>query len=307
MLKWLFWGGKMLISFDSYRVFYITAKNKSITAAAKELYVTQPSVTHCIQKLEEDLGCTLFIRGKRGVKLTSEGKMLYDHVAIACEEIWKAEKEINQLKDFEKGEIVLGASETTLHHFLFPHLKEYKKKYPSIKMKILNSSTPSMLNAIRENKLDCGVLVFSSEYLEEGIETKVLDAFDDIAIAGRQYRELMGKKISLNELVKYPIITMEKGTMSNLTLKRFFNQHNLELKADIELATTDLIVPTVANDLGIGFVPEPFAQEALKRNEIFKLDLIEEIPKRNICLVYKNDKPQPIAVKAFIDFIKEIV
>lgn len=297
----------MLISFDSYKVFYITAKNKSITAAAKELYVTQPSVTHCIQKLEEDLGCTLFIRGKKGVKLTSEGKALYEHVAIACEEIWKAEKEISQLKDFEKGEIVLGASETTLHHFLFPYLKEYKNKYPSIRMKILNSSTPSMLSAIRENKLDCGVLVFSSEYMEDGIEAKVLGDFEDIAIAGKQYKELMGKKVSLSELVNYPIITMEKGTMSNLTLKRFFDNHNLEFKADIELATTDLIVPTVVNDLGIGFVPKPFAEEALKRNEIFQLDLIEEMPKRNICLVYKKEKPQPIAVKAFIDFIKEVI
>ena len=142
----------MLVSFDLYKVFYITAKNESITAAAKELFVTQPTVTHCIQKLEEELGCVLFIRGKKGVKLTAEGTTLYKHVAVAYEHITQAEKEINELKMFKKGEIILGASETTLHHFLFPYLKKYKKKYPNIRLKIHNSSTPTMLEALRNNK-----------------------------------------------------------------------------------------------------------------------------------------------------------
>ena len=106
----------MQVSFDSYKVFYITAKNKSITMAAKELYVTQPTVTHCIQKLEEELGCTLFIRGKKGVKLTPEGKVLYKHVSIACEEIWKAENDMKALKEFKiTNEHITALQRTPIH------------------------------------------------------------------------------------------------------------------------------------------------------------------------------------------------
>lgn len=295
----------MQVSFDSYKVFYITAKNKSITMAAKELYVTQPTVTHCIQKLEEELGCVLFIRGKKGVKLTPEGKVLYKHVSIACEEIWKAENDMNALKEFKKGEILLGASETTLHFFLLPHLKRYKKKYPSIRLKIHNSNTRHMLDAIRNDELDCGILVFPGEYNEEGIEIITLDTFQDIAIVGNEYKELAEHSISLKDLIEYPIISLENATMTNWTFREIFKQYNLDLNPDIELATTDLIVPTVSNDLGIGFVPEYFASEALKKNEIFRLNLVEEIPRRKICLVYKLDKPQSIAVEAFIRCIKE--
>ena len=295
----------MEVSFDSYKVFYITAKNKSITLAAKELYVTQPTVTHCIQKLEEELGCVLFIRGKKGVKLTPEGKVLYKHVSIACEEIWKAENDMNALKEFKKGEILLGASETTLHYFLLPHLKRYKKKYPSIRLKIHNSNTRRMLDAIRNDELDCGILVFPGEYNEEGIEIITLDTFQDIAIVGNEYKELAEHSISLKDLIEYPIISLENATMTNWTFREIFKQYNLDLNPDIELATTDLIVPTVSNDLGIGFVPEYFASEALKKNEIFRLNLVEEIPRRKICLVYKLDKPQSIAVEAFIRCIKE--
>ncbi|MDO5516876.1 MAG: LysR family transcriptional regulator [Clostridium sp.] len=295
----------MQVSFDSYKVFYITAKNNSITAAAKELYVTQPTVTHCIQKLEEELGCILFIRGKKGVKLTPEGKVLYKRISVACEEIWKAENDMNALKEFKKGEILLGASETTLHYFLLPHLKKYKKKYPSIRLKIHNSNTRSMLDAIRNDELDCGILVFPREYDEEGVEIKTLATFQDIAIVGNEYKELAKSTISLKELISYPIISLENATMTNWTFRELFKQYNLDLEPDIELATTDLIVPTVVNDLGIGFVPEYFASEALKREEIFRLNLIEDIPRRKICLVYRLDKPQSIAVEAFIQCIKE--
>ena len=295
----------MQISFDSYKVFYITAKNSSITEAAKELFVTQPTVTHCIQKLEDELDCVLFIRGKKGVKLTPEGKILYKHISVACEEIWKAENDMNALKEFKKGEILLGASETTLHFFLLPHLKRYKKKYPSIRLKIHNSNTRHMLDAIRNDELDCGILVFPGEYNEEGIEIITLDTFQDIAIVGNEYKELAEHSISLKDLIEYPIISLENATMTNWTFREIFKQYNLDLKPDIELATTDLIVPTVSNDLGIGFVPEYFASEALKKNEIFRLNLVEEIPRRKICLVYKLDKPQSIAVEAFIRCIKE--
>ena len=291
----------MLVSFDSYKVFYIVAKNKSITAAAKELFVTQPTVTHCIQKLEEELGCVLFIRGKKGVKLTAEGDKLYEHVSIAYNHIVQAEKEINELKMFKKGEITLGASETTLHNFLFPHLKKYKEKYPNIQLKIHNSTTPSMLEALRNNKLDCAVLVFPLSYSEDGFEIHTLTCFQDIAIAGMEYSKLENIPLKLKDINEYPIITMAKGTMTNMILKKIFSEHDLVLKSDIELATTDLIVPTVVNNLGIGFVPEFFAEESLKRKEIIKLNLIDEIPKRRICLVYKSGRIKSIAVKAFID------
>ncbi|WP_294375060.1 LysR family transcriptional regulator [uncultured Clostridium sp.] len=291
----------MLASFDAYKVFYITAKNESITAAARELYVTQPTVSHCIQKLEEELGCILFIRGKKGVKLTAEGMMLYKHISTAYKEIIQAEEEINELKMLKKGEIVLGASETTIHYFLLPHLKRYKEKYPNIKLKIHNSSTPNMLEAIRNNKLDCAILVFPLSYTEEGLQITTLTLFQDIAIAGMEYNELENVPVTLKEINRYPIIAIDKNTMTSMVLKEIFEKNDVTLKPDIELATTDLIVPTVANNLGIGFVPEFFAQESLKKNEIIKLNLIDEIPKRRICLVYKSGRHNSIAVQAFID------
>lgn len=295
----------MAVSFDAYKVFYITARSGSITAAAKELFVTQPTVTHCIQKIEEDLGCVLFIRGKKGVELTKEGKILYKHIKLACEEIWAAENYITQLKKFENGEIVVGASEMTLHHFLMPYLKLFKESYPKIKMKIHNVNTTDMIDIIKNNEIDCGISAFPCGYKESGLVIKPLDTFQDIVIAGNEYRELLDNKIHLKELERYPIIGLEKGTLTSTTLRELFKKYGTTLKTDIELATSDLIVPAVANGLGIGFVPEAFALEAIKRGKVYKLDILENIPQRSICLVYKVDKPQPRSVKAFINCVQK--
>ena len=84
----------MNISYDYYRVFYYVAKYRSFTGAARALMNNQPNITRMMKKLEDELGCTLFIRQRHGVSLTPEGKKLYAHVTVAFEHILSGEQEI---------------------------------------------------------------------------------------------------------------------------------------------------------------------------------------------------------------------
>lgn len=91
------------MNFDFYRTFYYVGKYQSITAAAKALYVTQPTVTHAIQSLERELGCSLFIRSQKGVRFTPEGEKFYTAVAAACETIFQAEARLEASKIFQRA------------------------------------------------------------------------------------------------------------------------------------------------------------------------------------------------------------
>lgn len=82
----------MSVNFEYYKIFYYVAKYKSITQAASLLYSSQPSISRMIKILEQELGCTLFIRTRKGVALTPEGEELFDHVAPACEELFVGEE-----------------------------------------------------------------------------------------------------------------------------------------------------------------------------------------------------------------------
>ena len=130
----------MNISYDYYKVFYYVAKYKSFTKAAKSLVNTQPNITRMIKKLEDELDCTLFIRHRYGVTLTSEGEKLYAHISIAMEHILSAEEELENDKSLKSGTISIAASEIALHCFMLPILKIFRNRYQGVRIKILNQT-----------------------------------------------------------------------------------------------------------------------------------------------------------------------
>ena len=77
----------MAANFEYYKIFYYVAKYRNITQAAKILLNNQPNLTRAIKTLESELGCPLFIRNNRGMKLTPEGERLFEHIRIAFERI----------------------------------------------------------------------------------------------------------------------------------------------------------------------------------------------------------------------------
>ena len=76
-----------MITYDYYRIFYYVAQYKSFTKAARALHNNQPNITRCMNNLEQELKCTLFLRSNKGIALTPEGRQLYEHVALAFEQL----------------------------------------------------------------------------------------------------------------------------------------------------------------------------------------------------------------------------
>ena len=290
----------MSVNFDLYRTFYYVGKYRSITAASKALFVTQPTVTHAIQILERDLECSLFIRSQKGVSFTPEGERLHKAVASACETIFEAEATLEASKNLSEGFITIGASETTLHHYLIPLLSSFKQAYPGIHLRLSNSNTPDMLDEILKENMDFAVLVIDPGYKHKDLSITRLMDFADVIIAGNEFSNLRNRRISLKDVSAYPLVTLEKGTFTRHFFDHVFDEQGLLLTPDIELATSDLIVPIVENGLGLGLVPEPFIRESLSQNKIFRLDIKEQIPPRKICLVQKKKASPSIAGEAFI-------
>ena len=118
-----------MITYDYYRIFYFVARYKSFTKAAKMLGNNQPNITRCMNILEQELKCTLFLRSNRGISLTPEGKKLYEHVAIAYEQLQIGEEEIRQNGELENGLVSIGASENALRLVLLSRLEKFHEQY----------------------------------------------------------------------------------------------------------------------------------------------------------------------------------
>ena len=293
-------------NFEYYKIFYYVAKYENLTKAATALKTSQPAVTRTIHKLEGELGCRLFTRSKTGMKLTPEGRTFYGYVAAGCAQFFKGENDLSNLISLENGTIYISATETALHCYLFQAMEEFNSMYPNVRFKILNNSTTESVNAVKEGKVD---LAFVSANLQvaKPLRMKILRKYRDILIAGMRFEELKAGKeeLSLKELVSYPWISLTAETITRRFLNEYFEKNGLTFAPDMELATTDMILPAVRHNLGLGFIPAEFADAELKSGQVFEIKVKEKLPERNIVLIYDMEYPQSIAAKEFQKFLKE--
>ena len=293
-------------NFEYYKIFYYVAKYENLTKAATALKTSQPAVTRTIHKLEGELGCRLFTRSKTGMKLTPEGRTLYGYVAAGWAQFFKGENDLSNLISLENGTIYISATETALHCYLFQAMEEFNSLYPNVRFKILNNSTTESVNAVKEGKVD---LAFVSANLQvaKPLRMKILRKYRDILIAGMRFEELKAGKeeLSLKELVSYPWISLTAETITRRFLNEYFEKNGLTFAPDMELATTDMILPAVRHNLGLGFIPAEFADAELKSGQVFEIKVKEKLPERNIILIYDMEYPQSIAAKEFQKFLKE--
>ena len=295
----------MNISYDYYRVFYYVAKYRSFTGAARALMNNQPNITRMMKKLEDELGCTLFIRQRHGVSLTPEGKKLYAHVAVAFEHILSGEQEIMRDKSLQTGIVTIAASEIALHCILLPILKKYRKAYPGVRIRILNYSTPQAIDILKKGLTDFAIITEPFD-APAGISSKVLRNIQEVPVCSSAVSLSTGTLLTDGQLNKYPLIGLGEGTSSFTFYSDYFNRLGLSFSPDVEAATADQILPMIKSDLGIGFVPTDFLEKEDMEHLII-LDMEPPVPKRNICMLKQKGTLLSIAAAELEKLIVENV
>lgn len=283
----------MYISYDYYRVFYYVAKYGNVSQAAKLLLNNQPNLTRTIRNLESELGCPLFSRTNRGMKLTPEGERLYAHVRIAFEHIEAGEAELTEARNLQTGTVYIAASEVALRCLLLPVLKQYRLLYPGVHIRISNHSTPQAIAALKDGAADIAVVTTPTVRSASLVET-VIRPIQEAAVCSSAFPALTDRPVALSELLDYPIISLGPDTKSFAFYSDFFTGHSLPFHPAIEAFTADQILPMVEADLGVGFVPNEFLES---ESRVCRIDLKEQIPERQVVLIKRKGQPLSVAAR----------
>ena len=292
----------MNISYDYYRIFYYVAKCGSFTGAANALLNNQPNITRAMKTLEYELGCTLFIRSNKGVTLTPEGEKLYQHIAVAFQQIEAGEAEISLDKTLQKGIVSVAVSEVALHGLLLPVLENYHISYPGVRIKISNCSTPQAITELKNGLADFA-LVTTPTGIKDDMKSVNIKSFSSVAVCGTVYSKLKNKEMTLKEITEYPIVSLDSKTKTYELYSKWFSDNGLVFSPDIEAATTDQLLPMIKHNLGIGFVPEMFVENESESERIVRLNLKEKIPNGSICLVTKKNRSPSVAAQQLVDML----
>lgn len=292
----------MNIDLELYRIFYIVAKNGSISNAAAELCITQPAVSRLIQSLEDQLGGTLFVRTRHGVTLTEEGKVLYSYVSQGITYFQNGENKFSQLKKLDSGSIRIGSSTTVTRHVMLPYLEKFHKLYPKVDIQITNHMTPELVQMLRNGSVDMLVLNLPMKESKE-IDIIPFKEVQDCFVAGPDYTELINSEVDIKKLKDYPLILQKMPSNTRTFLNNFLHENNIELVPHIEIASYNLVMDFIKIGLGIGYATKDFIKEELHNNKLYEIKTTLPIPKRNIGIALMNDTVMSFGVKELMRLI----
>jgi len=142
---------------------------------------------------------------------------------------------------------------------------------------------------------------YPNSALSGSLHTRVINEFHDVFVANRQAFDLEGKSVSLNQLLDYPIMMLDRKSTTSEFLHQIFQKNRLDLVPEIELSSNDLLIDLARIGLGIAFVPDFCIPEQDK--DLFILKLSETLPARQMVVAYNENLPVSQAAKHFMEML----
>ena len=289
---------------SSYWIFYTVANAGNISKAAKELYISQPAISKSIQKLEEGLNCKLFSRSSRGVILTDEGSLLYNHVKEAFETLNLGEDKLKRSIELGVGHISIGVSTTLCKYMLLPYLSAFIKKNPHIGFSISCQSSNETLRLLEDGKIDIG-FIGKPENLK-GFLFDFMGNIEDTFVASPGYLEnLSARGIGEKELLSSStLMLLDKNNMTRRYIDQYFQQQLITVSETIDISDMGLLIDFAKIGVGVACVIKSFVAKELEKGKLIELPLELPIPARQVGFAYKDGINHSHALETFIEFYK---
>ncbi len=287
---------------SSYHIFHTVAQCKNISKAAEKLYISQPAVSKSIQKLEQNLGCQLFNRSSRGVSLTAEGKLLYEHVTTAIQTLSLGEEKVRRAAGLGIGHLKIGASATLCKYVLLAYLKDFTKQYPHITISIVCRSTSETLRLLQEEQLDIGLIGLGNYTLPHSLTFDGLTQIEDIFVASGQYlHHLHQRGIRENEILQNcSLMMLDKNNISRQYIDEYLQKNQISIQECIETSSMDLLIEFAKINLGVACVIRQFVEPELADGSLIEIPLPVPVANRSVGFVYKSQQNTSHAKKQFI-------
>lgn len=293
----------MDINLEYYKSFYYAAKELNYTKAAEKLYVSQSSVSQSIKSLEKALNTKLFYRKGKSMELTNEGKLLFTYVNQSMNLIMQGEKAIADLISLSYGEIKIGISDTLSRYYLMDYLREFYKMHPSVKIKINNRPSSVTSKLVTSGELDFGIVNINPETDYSKLSLLKLTKVNALIIASKQLLNDVDKSYKLEEILTYPLISLEKNSTTRKIFENFFSDNGYNFEPEMEFGSIDNIVEMVKLGVGIGFISATQNQKIIEDDSLAIVNVEKVLPSIDVALIRNKLVPDSKSTEKFIDML----
>ena len=285
------------------KYFITVAEELNITRAAEKLHMSQPPLSAQIKGLEEELDTVLFIRGKRRLKLTESGQMLYRRAKEILSLAEKTQSEIHSMGEGMRGTISIGLVEGMAPDIAAEWFAGFLELYPNIRFRILDGSTDDLLEKMRSGLISLAVitspcdnsLLHSFHVGEEKIAALMNSAHP---LAARE-----GDCIDVSELAGENLIVPSRMALID-TIYKWFRNADAEPRIVCEMDSYLDAAALAGRMVGISIYP----RTAYIPNDslVFK-EIAGDDKKMEYLFVWRKGHPLPTIEEKFIDFVRDMV
>lgn len=221
----------------------------NFTRAAQTLGIAQPALSVAIQKLEQEVGLKLINRADKNSLLTAEGEVLYKLATQLLSQAKQVELELEELKELERGTIRFGVS-AMMGSYYFPQiLTQFKKKYPKIKIHLVDQGTATLEKMLLNSELDLALVRGDLE----NPQLRYSELISEEVVAGMVNTHPLASEetLSLQQFCQQPLVLFHEGYFLREAVSQYSKKHHLTLDIGMETNLIELQKSLVRNGVGI--------------------------------------------------------
>ena len=292
------------------------AEAKSISQAAKELYISQPALTKYINNLEDELGVKLFNRKTIPLSLTYAGERFVKEAKRILEIQNALKTEMEDFSHMKKGRLTIGATASRAEYWLPLMIPVFRKKHPGIEIKLIEGSYDELEDMIENEKIDIGLI---TSLKPKGHMENIVLTEEKIVLAVSEKNHLLdGIDISENCMENLVYISPEKidgadmiSLLPGFGMTRYQREvmRKYDIKPNVVLETSSLEIAyyLACADFGIAFVPETCVAENFRVGIPVLCTIEKEVSSRTSVVIYKKGRQLSQAAKAFVDVARLVL
>lgn len=285
------------MSIRHLRIFITVASLQNMSAAAEQLFITQPSVSQAIKELEQYYGVRLFERLSKKLYLTQSGEALLKYATHLIQSFDEMETMMKNKSDVIS--LRIGASITVGGSLINRILNEFNEQHPKIKTQVMIRNTRKIERLLLSSKLDVALVegkVSSKDLISKSVYEDQL-----ILVVGKQHPFYGCDKLSIYDLQGQDIIAREEGSGTKIIFDNILKEYRVDVFERWSSSDTLSIKQAAIQSRGIAILSSLVVEEDLKKGTLHKITLEEVSLSREIYVVYHKNKFLSDSLKYFLD------
>lgn len=285
------------------RTFRVVAETLNFTRAAERLNLTQSAVSHQIKALEREMGEPLFIRTKRGVKLSQSGKVALEHAERILDEAEAMREHVSERKHSPVGRVRAAAATQAFVHLFATLFESFMRTYPGVELSFRTTvSTDQTVTDILNGASDVG---FASMPVYSP-SLHITELFEDelVLVVGKMHHLANEQEVTIEQIERERLILFERGASIRRTTDAFFKSVNIRPSLAMESNDTYFIKLMVEHGLGISLLPIWAVRDEVVADKLARLQITGQRLRRTVAMLSLG-RFQNSATRAFLKFILE--